>query len=198
MGIPAFLTSFYKDPELIKDMLDHWEYFTIEGVRNAVETLKDKIDIVYWWEDMAEKNGPCLSPKLYREYLLPHYKRVTSFFKKNKIDRILEDSDGYIEPLLDLTIEAGITGIWPLEVNAKMDAVHIKKKYGNKLFLLGNIDKREASEGGERMRKEVNSKVPILKELGGYIPTIDHLVHVEFRYEKFKEYVNYMKKQLSY
>jgi len=195
MGIPTFLTTFYKDPELIEDMLDHWEFFTLEAIKNAVETLKDRIDMVYWWEDMAEKNGPCLSPMLYKKYLLPHYKRVTSFFKKNKIDRILEDSDGYIEPLLDLTIEAGINGIWPLEVNSKMDAIHIKKNFGNKLFLLGNIDKREASEGGARMRKEVDSKVPILKKMGGYIPTVDHLIHVEFKYEKFKEYADYMKKQ---
>jgi len=198
MGIPSFLTSFYKDPQLIHDMLEHWEYFTIESIRDAVETLKDRIDFVYWWEDMAEKNGPCVSPKLYREYFLSHYKRVTSFLRKNKVYRILEDSDGYIEPLLDLTIEAGINGLWPLEVNSKMDAVHLRKKYGNKLFLLGNIDKREACEGGDRMRREVDSKVPVLKEMGGYIPTIDHLVHVEFEYSRFVEYADYMKKQLSY
>jgi hypothetical protein len=48
------------------------------------------------------------------------------------------------------------------------------------------------------MRKEVDSKVPILKEMGGYIPGADHLIHVEFSLEKFKEYSDYMKKQLPY
>jgi len=198
MGILTFISMFYKDPGLIEDMADHWEFFTIEVVKNAVETLKDKIDIVFWWEDMAEKHGPCISPKLYREFLMPHYKRVTRFFNKNKIDRILMDSDGNINPLLDLIIEAGITGLWPLEVNAGMDAIAVRKKYGNKLFLIGNLDKRELAEGGARMRQEVDSKVPKLKAMGGYIPSVDHLVHVEFTFKKFKEYAEYMKSQLAY
>lgn len=198
MGIPTFISMFYKDPELIEDMAEHWEFFTIETVKDAAETLKNSIDMVFWWEDMAEKHGPCISPRLYRKFLLPHYKRVTSFFRRNKIDRILMDSDGNINPLLDLLIEAGITGLWPLEVNAGMDAIAIRKRYGKKLFLIGNLDKRELAEGGERMRREVASKVPKLKEMGGYVPGADHVVHVEFRFRKFEEYARYMKSQLVY
>jgi len=198
MGIPTFNVMFYKDPELILEMAEYWEYFTIETIRDAVETLKDKIDLVYWWEDMADKHGPCISPKLYREFLLPHYKNVTAFLRKNKIDRILVDSDGNINPILDLMIEAGITGLWPLEVNSGMDAITIRKKYGEKLFLVGNLDKRALAAGGEAMRKEIDSKVPVLKKAGGYIPTVDHLVHVEFTLQRFQEYADYLKKQLPY
>lgn len=198
MGIPMFNLMFYKDPELIHDMAEHWEYFTIETLRDAVETLKDRIDLVFWWEDMADKHGPNISPKLYREFLLPGYKRVTSFFRKNKIDRIMMDSDGNIKPILDLVIEAGITGTWPLEVNSNMDAIAMRKRYGNKLFLGGNLDKRELAKGGAAMRKEVDSKVPILKEMGGYFAGVDHLIHVEFTLERFREYAEYIRKVLPY
>jgi len=198
MGIPTFNVMFYKDPELMRDMAEYWEYFTIETIRDAVETLKDQMDLVYWWEDMAEKHGPCVSPKLYKEFFLPHYKKVTGFLGKNKIDRIVMDSDGNLNPLLDLIIEAGINGLWPLEVNSGMEAVSLKKKYGNKLFLAGNLDKRELAKGGEAMRREVDSKVPVLKEMGGYIPGVDHLVHVEFTLQRFEEYVEHLKKHLPY
>ena len=198
MGIPTFNVMFYKDPELMHDMAEYWEYFTIETIREAAETLKDRIDMVYWWEDLAEKHGPCVSPRLYKKFFLPHYTRVTSFLRKNKIDQIMMDSDGNLNPLLDLIIEAGITGVWPLEVNSGMDARSIRKKYGNKLFLAGNLDKRELAKGGEAMRKEVDSKVPILKEMGGYIPGVDHLVHVEFTLQNFREYAEYLKKYLPY
>lgn len=198
MGIPTFVTMFYKDPELMHDMVEYWEYFTIETIRDAVETLKDQIDMIFWWEDLAERHGPNISPKIYKEFFLPHYKRVTSFLRKNKIDRILMDSDGNLNPLLDLIIEAGITGLWPLEVNSGMDAISIRKKYGNKLFLTGNLDKRELAKGGEAMRRELDSKVPVLKEMGGYIPGVDHLVHVEFTLPKFQEYAEYLKRHLPY
>jgi uroporphyrinogen decarboxylase len=198
MGIVPFNIALYKDPELIHNMAEHWEYYIRETVREAVETLKDRIDMVFWWEDMAEKHGPNMSPKLFRQYCLPHYKNLTGFLKKNKIDRIMVDSDGNMNPMLDLLIESGITGLWPLEVNCNMNAIEIKKKYGGKLFLIGNLDKRELAKGGEAMRKEVNSKLPILKEMGGYIPGADHLIHVEFSLEKFKEYADYIQRLLPY
>ncbi len=198
MGIAPFNTMLYKDPELIHDMAEYWEYYIIETLRDAVEILKDRIDMVFWWEDMAEKHGPLMSPRLFRKYCIPHYKKVTSFLRKNKIDRIMADSDGNINPILDLFVESGITGIWPLEVNSNMDAIEVKKKYKNKLFIIGNLDKRELAKGGEEMRREVDSKVPILKEMGGYIPGADHLIHVEFSLERFREYADYIQKLLPY
>jgi uroporphyrinogen decarboxylase len=198
MRIPTFNLTFYKDPDLIQDMLEYWEYFMIETLRSVVETLKDKVDVIFWWEDMADRHGPCISPKLYREFLLPHYQNVTAFLAKNKIDRILMDSDGNVNPILDLIIEAGITGLWPLEVNAGMNAVEIRKKHGNKLFLIGNLDKAELVKGGVAMRREVDSKLPTLKELGGYIPSADQLIPVEMTLETFKEYAKYIKAILPF
>jgi len=153
--------------------------------------------MVYWWEDMAERHGPNISPKLYKEFLLPHYKNVTSFLNKNKIKRIMIDSDGNIQPVLDLIIEAGITGHWPLEVNAGMDARTVRKLYGKKLFLGGNFDKKEIEKGGVAMRNEIDSKLPLMKESGGYLAGLDHDVPVTFTIERFREYADYLKRQLA-
>jgi len=196
MGIPNFNLAFYKNPELISEMVSYWEYFTIERIRDAVETLKDRIDMVFWWEDMASKHGPNISPKLYKEFLLPHYKKVTEFLNKCKINRILMDSDGNLNPILDLVIEAGITGTWPLEVNSGMDVREVRKKYGNKLFLGGNLDKREIAKGGEALRNEIDSKLPVMKQSSGYIAGLDHTVPLDIGLERFKEYADYLKKNL--
>jgi uroporphyrinogen decarboxylase len=198
MGIVNFNLAFHKDPELIHSMAEYWEYFTIETIRDAVETLRARIDIVYWLEDMADKHGPNISPKFCNDFLLPHYKKVTAFLNRNMIDRIMIDSDGNMNPCLDFLVEAGFTGMWPLEVNSGMDARVIRKKYGNRLFLAGNLDKRELAKGGEAMRREIESKLPVLKETSGYIPGADHLIGIEFTYDKFKEYAAYVKTQLEY
>jgi uroporphyrinogen decarboxylase len=197
MGIRNFNLAFYKDPELITEMISHWEYFTIETLREVVETLKDRIDVVFWWEDMAEKHGPNISPRLYKEFLLPHYKRVTGFLNRNRIRRIMMDSDGNTMPILDLVVEAGITGHWPLEVNSGMDVRILRRRYGDKLFLAGNFDKREITKGGESMRKEIDSKLPLMKETGGYIAGLDHVVPADFTLERFREYVDYLKSKLA-
>jgi len=145
---------------------------------------------------MAERHGPNISPKLFREFMLPHYKNVTTFLNKNKIHRIMIDSDGNIEPILDLIIESGITGHWPLEVNAGMDVRRSRKLYGTKLFLGGNFDKKEVEKGGDAMRKEIDSKLPFMKETGGYLAGLDHDVPVSFTLERFREYADYLNNQL--
>jgi len=198
MGIPTFTTMFYKDPELMHDMIEYWEYFIAETIRPAVETLKDRIDLFFWWEDFADKHGPCISPKLFKEFFLPHYKRVAGFLAKNKIDRIMMDCDGNLNAILDPIVESGINGAWPLEVNAHMNAVELRKKYGDRLFLIGNLDKSELAKGGQAMKKEIDSKVPVLKEMGGYIPGADHAIPVEMTLERFREYAAYMKPLLPY
>lgn len=197
MGIERFIVMFYEDPDLVHEMADFWEFYTIECFRPVLDAFGEYIDATWWWEDMAERHGPFISPKIYEEFMLPHYKRVTRFFRKKGIKHIMMDSDGDINPIMDLMIEAGIDGTWPCEVNANMDARKIREKY-EKFWVSGNIDKREAILGGERMRKEVDSKLAVAEELGGYAPGIDHLVSAEFTFEKFKEYVDYMKLKLSY
>jgi len=194
MGVTNFVTLFYKDPELMHDMAEYWADFTIETLREAVETLKDRVDLVFWWEDLASRQGPNVSPKVFNEVFLQRYKKVTGFLKKNGIDRIMMDSDGNTEKLLPNLIEGGITGHWPLEVASGMDARTVRKEYGERLFLIGNLDKRAIAEGGESMRKEVDSKVPLLKEQGGYVPGIDHVTPTFLKLDRFKEYVAYLKK----
>jgi uroporphyrinogen decarboxylase len=196
MGVPNFVTMFYKDPELMHEMADYWAYFTIEALKDAVETLKDRIDLVFWWEDLASRQGPNISPKIFKEFCLQRYKKVTEFLKKNGIDRIMMDSDGNTDKLLPYLIEGGISGHWPLEVSSEMDARVLRRKYGDSLFLIGNLDKRAIAKGGEAMRKEVDSKVPFLKELGGYVPGLDHVTPTYLTLDKFKEYAEYLRKYL--
>ena len=196
MGIPTFIKLFYKDPDLMHEMAEHWAYFTVEALRDAVETLKDRIDIVFWWEDMASGHGPNISPNIFDKVFLHRYKKVTGFLKANGIDRIMCDSDGNTYSILPNLMEGGITGHWPLEVSSGMDARVLQKKYGERLFLVGNLDKRALVKGGEFMKKEIDSKVPVLQQSGGYIPGIDHAPPADMSLSRFKEYTEYLQKYL--
>lgn len=54
----------------------------------------------------------------------------------------------------------------------------------------------EIAKGGESMRNEIDSKLPFMKETGGYVVSLDHDVPVEFTLERFKEYADYLKPRL--
>jgi len=194
MGLERLLISFYKKPDLVKGIMDFWADFLIEVFSKVVEEVK--LDYVSFWEDMAYKNGPLISPHLFREFMLPNYKKVTSFFRKYGIDIFMVDSDGNINDLVPLFLEGGVNCLFPLEVKAGMDAVALRKKYGKRLLLIGNIDKTALAEGKEAIEKEVNSKVPLLIKEGGYIPCVDHLAPPDISFQNYAYYINLKKKYL--
>ena len=196
MGRVPFSTAFYSNPELVEDIIQYYTYFVTETLKECVETLKNKIDFIYLWEDLAYKHGPHISPKLFQRYLLKKYIQITSFFKKNNIETILLDSDGNLNPILPLLIKGGINGVWPLEVAAGMNAITLRRKYGEKLFLMGNIDKQILTKDKKSIKKEIDSKIPILKEMGGYIPGLDHDVPPNIPWKNFEYYVKYLKQML--
>ena len=198
MGIERWIIALYKDPYLVHDIADFWEDFTIELFKPALDAFGEHIDTTWWWEDMAEKHGPFLSPRLFEKFFLFRYKRVTRFLHDKGIRHIMMDSDGNLNPLLEMLIEGGIDGLWPLEVNAGMNIADIREKHGNRIWLGGNIDKRKAALGGKIMREEVDEKVKYGQELGGYALGLDHLVPEGFSYDKFEEYSNYVKKSIGY
>jgi len=193
MGTVKLLTSFYRTPELVHDMMDFWTDFLIEASRQAVEGLKSRIDYVTIHEDMSYKGGPHISPKLFREFMLPGYKKVTSFLKSNGINVIFVDTDGDFRPLIEILLEGGVNGVLPNEVTAGIDVVTLRKKYGKRLLFIGNIDKMALIEGKAALEREVNSKIPSMKEVGGCIPSLDHEVPPEVSYENYVHYVNFVK-----
>ena len=197
MGTMNLLKSFYGNPELVHEIVDYWSDFLIQCNKKAVESLKSEgIDYVGIWEDFAYKHGPHMSPKIFREFMLPSYRKLTSFLRLNGIDTIFVDSDGNPSALIPLLLEGGVNGLYPLEVTAGMDARVLRQEYGNKLLLIGNLDKRVLLKSVEDIRNEVESKVPVLAKSGGYIPSLDHTVPPNVPYDNYRSYLNILRECL--
>jgi len=191
IGSERILYMFYDDPGLIEDMMEQMLHLEIEVIKR---TLKDiKVQQATFWEDMCYKAGPLISPAMVRKFMMPRYKKITDLLHSNGVDVIFLDSDGNVEQLVPLWLEAGINLIWPFEVAAGNDVVAIRKKYGKDLIIGGAIDKRALIKGKESIREEVMSKAPFLLETGGYFPSIDHLVPPDVTFENYCYYINLMR-----
>jgi len=196
MGMTSWLLAFHKDPALVEEMEEFWGDFLIEAIKPAVEALKSNIDCATIWEDMSYRKGPLVSPTLFRKFMLPGYRKLTELLKTNGVETILVDTDGDASLLIPLLMEGGVNGIYPLEVQAGMDAVALRRQYGKRLILIGNIDKMAIAKGKAAIEKEVETKIPYLKEQGGYIPSSDHLVPPDVAYQDYLYYLDFIKKFL--
>ena len=163
-------------------------FLETEALKRVVKDIR--VDWAMFWEDMAFKTGPLISPSMVRKFMMPHYKKVTDILRSNGVDVIIANSDGNVNELIPLWLECGINACWPLECAAGNDAVALRKKYGKDLILAGCIDKRALLKGKDAIREEVMSKVPFLLETGGYLPSVDHMVPPDVTLENYLYFIN--------
>jgi len=194
MGLERLLVAFYKDPRLVSDILEFWADFVIETSRQVVEAVR--LDYANIWEDMSYRTGPLISPSLFKEFLLRRYKKVTRYLADEGVETIMVDTDGNHDALTALFLEAGVNCIYPLEAQAGMDARVLRKTYGRRLRLIGNIDKTALARGKDAIRSEVEAKLPLTKQ-GGYIPSVDHAVPSDVPFENYQYYVQLLKDHLQ-
>jgi len=111
-----------------------------------------------------------MSPRSYEKIFYPSLVKMIKTFKEAGAIKIIMHSDGNIESVLDMFVEAKIDGINPVEPKAGMDIVKLKKKYGKKLSFIGGIcNARVLPEGSkEKIVKQVCSVIELGKD-GGVI-----------------------------
>ncbi|UCH36007.1 MAG: hypothetical protein JSV65_06550 [Armatimonadota bacterium] len=195
LGTEGLSYAWYDQPGLIHEMLDFFTEFAIETLRPGLETIQ--CDYFNFFEDFAFKTGPLLSPRIFREFLLPRYHRIVEFVRSHGIDIIWFDSDGNFDVLVPLVIEAGITCIWPLEVAAGNDPRETRRRFGRDLALSGGLDKRALACDKAAIRAELQAKIPPLLDDGGYIPTLDHAVPPDVSYENWLYYLELKSEMLA-
>lgn len=172
-GFEDLSVMFYDDPLLVHDMMEHVTELAMVLLERALHDVK--IDQIMIYEDMCFKRHSMISPKMFRDFMLPRYRRMVDFFHSHGVPIVIVDSDGYVGDLMPLWIEAGVDATFPLEIAAGNDPVAYRKQYGKAIAFFGCIDKREI-RSKERTYREVMSKVPWLVEQGGYLPGFDHAV----------------------
>jgi uroporphyrinogen decarboxylase len=149
--------------------------------------LKDvEIDCIFILEDIAYRTGSFISKEMFKEFLTPYYIKFMDFLKQFKVKNVLVDCDGLIDELIPLWIEAGITGLFPIE--AVNDVAKIREKYP-KLQLMGGIDKKLLFK--DKTKKGIDAELEKIKKLlnkGGYVPHIDHAVSEDVTWDNFKYY----------
>jgi uroporphyrinogen decarboxylase len=185
LGVEHQLMMYYDDPGLMHDINEHLCTLWLA----VLEDLLSKVDLdfVYIWEDMSFKTGPLMSPRMFKQFIIPYYKRITGFLRGRGIDIICVDTDGLCTSLIPGFIEGGVAGLYPFEVQAGMDIVEVRKQFPQ-LLMQGGLDKTKVALGKEAIDAELAAKLPFMLQQGGYIPFCDHMVPPDVPWENFVYY----------
>lgn len=195
VGTETFLVALAEQPEWAVDMFNHYLDMSIAQFDMLWEAGYT-FDSIFWYDDMGYKHTPFFSPRMYRNLLQPVHKRACNWAKAHGIHRHLH-SCGYIMPLLEDILAAGVDCLNPLEVKAGMDPLLIKEKYGRELVLHGGVN-AVLWDHKDQIISEIEHVVPALKENGGFIFSSDHSIPNSVSLENFKAIVARVKEVGSY
>ena len=135
-GMEECLVNFYEEPECTHELLEYiaeWELGYAELVCKYM-----KPDALFHHDDWGTQISTFLSPDMFREFLLPVYKKVYGYYKSHGVEVIVHHSDSYGATLVPYMIEMGID-IWqgPVSTNNLPELI---KQYGGQISFMGGID----------------------------------------------------------
>jgi len=186
MGFENLMVAYVEQPELIHQMSQAWSALVIGVIERA--RFNGEIDIVYFWEDMCYKNGPMISPKMFKEFIQPYYRPVCDRALELGVTGLCVDTDGDCRLLIPLFVETGINFMLPFEVQAGMDIREVRKKFP-KLAIQGGLDKRTLAQSKDAIDAELSAKMDLMLSRKGWIPSLDHVIPPDVAYENWQYYL---------
>ncbi len=191
MGLDGFAYAMADDPQLVDMVLSTYVDWSIKAVKSLV---KAGFDLVWSFDDVADNNGSLFSPKVYRELVIPHLRRVAQAIKSTGVPWI-SHSDGDMKPILENWLSLGMNGIHPIQPDV-MDIFSLKEQVGNRVCLVGNIDMAKLCLGTpEEIKAEVSEKLARLGKGGGYIISSSNSLISEMKVENVQMMLKLIKEQ---
>jgi uroporphyrinogen decarboxylase len=188
-GHENMLMGMALDPDWVKDMVNTYSTLTVE-LLEMLFAEEGAPDGLWFYEDMGYKQHPFMSPRMYREIILPGHKRTVQWAKNRGLPVIMH-SCGYVEPLIPGILEAGVDCLQVIEVKAGMDLLKLYRDFGDRLSFMGGIDVRVLYNNDKReIDTELEAKIPLVKGNYGYVLHSDHSIPSNVTHETYQYFIN--------
>jgi len=168
MGYEHFCLSLADNPDLPARAAERIGAIQCQVLRRLIG-LPD-VRAVWYGDDLAYTESLMVPPPFLRRHVFPWIEELAGIAHGAGLPFIMH-TDGVLWEVLDDLIALGVDALHPFEPKA-MDICEVKRRYGRKLALFGNIDLGYTLARGagkpEDIRAEVRQKIRRLAPGGGY------------------------------
>ena len=184
-ALPPFaLEWFVTEPELLERYYAKQSQWIIDLGRVYV---REGADVVGLGGDFAGDKGPVISPRMYREHVVPHIRRQSDAMHELGV-WTTNTTDGDLWGILPDFLEgAGVDGYGEIDVAAGMDLGRLKHEWGDRYTFLGNLDIRWVLCSGtiDQARQEMLRCIRQGWGNGGHVIMTSNVVHEDVRPELY-------------
>lgn len=197
IGDEIALMAMVEDPEWLVDVAGTFTDVTLQNF-DAALAAGIRPDGLWIYGDMAFKTSTMCSPAMYRELFWPQHKRLADWAHSNGM-KLIFHTDGNVNGVIDLYIEAGFDCLQPLETKAGMDVRALSPRCGDRLALFGNIDVMlMITNDRDLIEQEIVSKFAAAMATKGYAYHSDHSVPPQVSWGTYQFIIDCVKKYGNY
>jgi uroporphyrinogen decarboxylase len=145
------------------------------------------IEVVVTTDDIADNRGLLFNPTIFFDFIGPRFREVVNGFKALGLLHI-KHCDGDVTAIMDYLVESGIDCIDPIDPTAGMRLDRIKKQYGGRVCIKGNVDCTGTLVNGSarEVENEVQDCIEKAGGGGGYILSSSNSIHSGVNPENFR------------
>ena len=162
-------------PDRLGGCINRIGQFYLDCTKAQVKAADGLLDGMVIWGDVAYTQTMLFNPEYWRTYFKPWVKAMVEVCHQHGLP-VIYHGCGNVHLIFEDFIEIGVDSYNPLEVKANMDAVDLKRRFGNQIGFCGNSNIQVWETGDkELIRHEVLRKLNAAKG-GGFIFQSDHSV----------------------
>jgi len=192
----AFCRRLKYDPQGLKAEMEA----AIAGQLREVERWKRSggLDGFALCSDYCFNKGPFISPQQFSEFIAPYLSQLIRGYRELGF-YVIKHTDGNIMPILDQLVEANPHALHSLDPQGGVDIAEVKRRYGDRLCLIGNVNCGLLDSGSEQDVVE-STRYALRHGMpgGGYIFSTSNCVYTGMRLARYELMLDVWRKEGNY
>jgi uroporphyrinogen decarboxylase len=136
MGLERFCVALAEGDPLVRRVIQRVGSIQKRVVENVLQF--DCVGAIRMPDDLGHTGGTMVNPRFLRELIFPRHKQIGDMVHAKGLPYLLH-SDGRLYDVLDDLVACGYHALHPCEP-ASMNILRLKREYGGRLCLMGNIN----------------------------------------------------------
>jgi uroporphyrinogen decarboxylase len=148
--------------------------------------------------DYCFNTGPFLSPRQFGEFVTPYLARLIQGYRDMGFYTV-KHTDGNIMPILDQLVQAHPHALHSLDPQGAVDIAEIKRRYGDKVCLIGNVKCSALDTGADE--EIIESARYCLRHGmpgGGYVFSTSNCIYTGMKLARYELMLDVWRKEGNY
>ncbi len=156
------------------------------------------LDGFFLGSDYCLNAGPFLSPRQFSQFVAPYLAELVAGYRSQGFYTI-KHSDGNIMPILDQIVQANPHAIHSIDPQAGVDIAVVKKLYGDRICLIGNVNCGLMDTGTDEQVIE-SARYALRHGMpgGGYIFSTSNTIYTGMRLSRYELILDVWRKEGNY